>query len=135
MSVPPVLDTHVWIWWMLGDPRLKASEREVLDSLPLDRRPVLCDISLWEFGTLVGLGRVEIEDEIGDWLQVAASAATVRLQPVTPAIIAEMNRLPVGFHRDPADRLIVATARVLGLPLATKDGLIRRSRLVSLWKA
>ena len=135
MNGLPVLDTHVWIWWMLGDPRLKAAERHALDALPPNLRPVLCDISLWEFGTLVDLGRVEIEGEVSAWLQVAASPATVRIQPITPAIIAEMNRLPAGFQRDPADRLIVATARALKLPLATSDWKNRRSRLVPLWVA
>ena len=48
MTMAPVLDTHVWIWWMLGDPRLKEREREVLDGLPPDDRPVVCDISLWK---------------------------------------------------------------------------------------
>ena len=134
MNEAPVLDTHVWIWWMLGDARLKGAERDALDALPPDLRPVLCDISLWEFGTLVDLGRVEIEGEVGAWLQVAASPATVRIQPITPAIIAETNRLPAGFHRDPADRLIVATARVLRLRLASHDAKIRRSRLIPLWK-
>ena len=135
MNGTPVLDTHVWIWWMLGDARLKAAERDALDALPPDARPVLCEISLWEFGTLVDLGRVEIEGEVIAWLQVATSPATVRIQPITPAIIAEMNRLPSGFHRDPADRLIVATARALKHPLATDDRKIRGSRLVPLWKA
>jgi PIN domain nuclease of toxin-antitoxin system len=135
MNMAPVLDTHVWIWWMLGDPRLKSAECDALDSLPPDLRPVLCDISLWEFGTLVDLGRVEIEGDVVAWLQVAASPATVQIQSITPAIIAEMNRLPAGFHRDPADRLIVATARALKLPLATHDRMIRSSRLVQLWKA
>ena len=130
----PVLDTHVWIWWMLGDPRLKEREREVLDGLPPDDRPVVCDISLWEFGTLVDLGRLEIEGHVDAWLQVAASPSTVRVQPITPAIVAEMNRLPAAFQRDPADRLIVATARALNVPLATHDRKIRRSRLVPLWK-
>ena len=135
MNGAPVLDTHVWIWWMLGDPRLKVAERDALDALPPDLRPVLCDISLWEFGTLVDLGRLEIEGEVNAWLQVAASPATVRIQPITPAIVAEMNRLPASFQRDPADRLIVATARALQLPLATNDQKIRRSRLVPRWKA
>lgn len=135
MNGTPVLDTHVWIWWMLGDARLKRDERDALDALPPDLRPVLCDISLWEFGTLVDLGRVEIEGEVSCWLQVAASPATVRIQPITAAIVAEMNRLPASFQRDPADRLIVATARVLRLPLASHDAKIRRSRLVPLWKA
>ena len=134
MSAVPVLDTHIWIWWMLGDARLKSVERDALDSLPPNLRPVLCDISLWEFGTLVDLGRVEIDGDVGTWLQVAASSATVRIQAITPAIIAEMNRLPASFHRDPADRLIVATARALKLPLATRDRKIRTARLVPLWK-
>lgn len=132
--IAPVLDTHAWIWWMLGDPGLSAAEREALDSLPANNRPVLCDISLWEFATLVDLGRVEIEGSVEDWLAVAASPATVRVQSITPTIVAEMNRLPASFHRDPADRLIVATSRLLKIPLATKDRKIRKSRLASLWK-
>jgi PIN domain nuclease of toxin-antitoxin system len=134
MSPSPLLDTHVWIWWMLGDPGLSPAEREALDALPADARPVISDISLWEFATLVDLGRININGSVEDWLRIAASPATVRVQPITPGIVAEMNRLPVSFHRDPADRLIVATARFLKLQLATKDRKIRGSRLASLWK-
>lgn len=130
----PVIDTHVWIWWMLGAPGLSAAQRDALDSLPAGDRPVLCDISLWEFVTLVDLGRVEIEGTVENWLRVAASPATVRLQPISPGIVAEMNCLPSTFHRDPADRLIVATSRFLKVPLATKDAKIRKSRLTTLWK-
>jgi PIN domain nuclease of toxin-antitoxin system len=134
MTAAPVLDTHIWIWWMLGDPNLSASERDALDALPLEDRPVISDISLWEFATLVDMGRVEIDGSVEDWLRIAASPSTVRIQPITAGIVAEMNRLPATFHRDPADRLIVATARFLKLPLATKDRKIRSSRLVSVWK-
>jgi PIN domain nuclease of toxin-antitoxin system len=135
MNVAPLLDTHIWIWWMLGDPGLSRTEREALDALPPDSRPVISDISLWEFATLVDLGRIRIDGSIENWLKIAASPATVRVQPITPGIVAEMNRLPAGFHRDPADRVIVATARLLKLPLATKDRKIRSSRLTPLWKA
>ncbi len=134
MNVPPLLDTHVWIWWMLGDPGLDRAEREALDALPQDTRPVISDISLWEFAMLVDIGRVKIDRTIEDWLKIAASPATVKVQPITPGIVAEMNRLPAGFHRDPADRLIVATALSLKLPLATKDRKIRSARLAKLWK-
>jgi PIN domain nuclease of toxin-antitoxin system len=119
---------------MLGNPGLEPAERDALDALPPENRPVLCDISLWEFATLVDLGRVEIEGTVEDWLRIAASPATVRMQSITPDIVAEMNRLPASFHRDPADRLIVATARFLKLSLATKDRKIRDSRLTTLWK-
>ena len=113
---------------------LSSAEREALNSLDPDHRPVISDISLWEFGNLVGMGRIVIDGTIEDWLSVAASPATVKIQPITPAIVAEMNRLPDSFHRDPADRLIVATARALNLQLATKDRKIRKSRLAKLWK-
>ncbi len=79
----PILDTHIWIWWMQGDPQLPAMERDALDSLPAEDRPVLCDISLWEVAILVELGRVEFRVSLDDWLQVAASPATVRLQPIS----------------------------------------------------
>ena len=111
MNPSPLLDTHIWIWWMLGDPGLGRTEREALDSLPADARPVISDISLWEFATLVDLGRITISGSVENWLRIAASPATVRVQPITPGIVAEMNRLPATFHRDPADRLILATAR------------------------
>jgi PIN domain nuclease of toxin-antitoxin system len=131
----PLLDTHIWVWWMLGDSRLPARERMALDDLPSRQRPRLCDISLWEVAMLVRLGRLRIEDSLEDWLRIAASPATVEVIPIGPAVVAEMNRLPASFHQDPADRLIVATARAGGLPLATHDARIRRSRQASLWSA
>ncbi len=133
MTTPPLLDTHVWIWWMIGDPRLPARERKALDDLPSGDRPKLCDISLWEVALLVQLERFRLDKPLDDWLQIAASPATVELLPITPAVVAEMNRLPRSFHQDPADRLIAATARALRLSLATHDTRIRRSRLATLW--
>ena len=134
MTTSPLLDTHVWVWWMLGDTRLSAKEREVLDGLAPEHRPRLCDISIWEVALLVELGRLVLEAELENWLSVAAAPATVQVQPILPAYAAEMNRLPSSFHRDPADRLIVATARALKLPLATHDKKIIDSGLVAVWQ-
>jgi PIN domain nuclease of toxin-antitoxin system len=120
---------------MLGDPWLSARERTVLDDLPSGQRPPLCDISLWEAAMLVQLGRLRLDDALEDLLRIAASPAAVEVIPSTPAVVAEMNRLPATLHQDPADRLIVATARVCRLPLATHDARVRRSRQTSLWVA
>jgi PIN domain nuclease of toxin-antitoxin system len=95
----------------------------------------LCDISLWEVAMLVQLGRLQLDDGLDEWLRIAASSATVAVIPISPAVVTEMNRLPTTFHQDPADRLIVATARARGLPLATHDARIRRSRQAPLWSA
>ncbi len=83
---------------MLGDPSLSHTERDALDALPAEPRPIFCEISLWEFATLVDLGRVEIEGPIENWLRVAASPSTLKIQAITLGIVAEMNRLPATFH-------------------------------------
>ena len=62
MTKRPLLDTHVWVWWMLGDPRLPARERDRLDGLPAASRPLLADISLWEVALLVQSGRLQLVD-------------------------------------------------------------------------
>lgn len=133
MNGAPLLDTHFWIWWLLGDPALKPSERDALDGFAPDERPYLSDISLWETALLVERGRLALDRSLDEFLEVAASPATVRVLPISREIVVEMNRLPPGFHRDPADRLIVATARALGLRVATRDDRIRGSRLARVW--
>lgn len=131
---PPLLDTHAWIWWMSHDPRLGRREIEALEALPADRRPYLSDISLWEVATLAERGRVLFDLPFAEWVAIAAHPRTVHMIAITPAIAAEVASLPPSFHRDPADRIIVATSRVLGLPVLTKDRLVLRSRLVQRWR-
>ena len=130
----PLLDTHAWVWWISGDPRLAVREREVLDNLSPSERPVLADISLWEVATLVERGRLELDMDLERWLAIASAPATVELARVTPAVAAEVARLPERFHRDPADRLIVATARVRKLSVLTRDRKITGARIVPLWR-
>ncbi|HEY7056561.1 MAG TPA: type II toxin-antitoxin system VapC family toxin [Vicinamibacterales bacterium] len=130
----PLLDTHAWVWWVEQDARLGAKAIAVLDSLPRDRRPFLCDISLWEVATLVERGRLALDVPLEEWLDAAAHLRSVRLLPVSPRIAAEVARLPETFHRDPADRLIVATSRVHRMPVLTHDDRILTSRLVSAWR-
>ena len=130
----PVLDTHAWIWWVDQDRRLGASTIAALDALPDDDRPVLCDISLWEVATLVERGRLSLDIPLAEWLDAAAHPRTVRTVSITPAIAAEVATLPESFHRDPADRLIVATCRALGAPIVSHDKRITASRLVKRWR-
>ena len=129
----PLLDTHAWIWWVHGDPRLGRSTLAALDALPADTRPAIAAISLWEVATLVELGRLVLSQPLESWFAAAADARTVQILPLTPSVAAEVARLPSTFHRDPADRLIVATSRVHGHPIVSHDRAIVRSRLVRRW--
>ena len=129
----PLLDTHIWIWYVGDQSKLDIQELDVLDGLDFEDRPFLSDFSLWEIATLVNLGRLTVDRPLDQWLSLAARPAVVHLVPVSVAVAFELANLPDTFHRDPADRVIVATARAHGLPVLTRDRKIINSGLVTVW--
>jgi PIN domain nuclease of toxin-antitoxin system len=131
VNAAPLLDTHTWIWWTDRKPGVPPATIERLDALPPEARPYLADISLWEVVMLTERGRLELEIPVDEWLALASHPRAVRVVPISPAIAAETR--VVRMLRDPADRIIVATSRVLGVPLFTNDRNIVRSRLVQRW--
>lgn len=82
-------------------------------------------ISLWEVALLVAKGRLEFKQELRDWFEQALQQPRVAVMPLSAAIALRAASLGPEFHRDPADRLIVATALELGAPLVTTDRQIR----------
>jgi PIN domain nuclease of toxin-antitoxin system len=128
-----LLDTHVWIGWLLPQPAIPPRERVALD-LAAERGELrISAISLWEAQMLHAKKRLELPLSLPAWLQTAAAPNVVTVLPLDLDVVLALDALPDTFHGDPADRLIVATARAHALPLATRDVRIRRSRLVRLW--
>ena len=107
---------------------LPREAREFLDQL--DAKPFVADISLWEVGMLVSKHRITLKVPLLEWLSAAIQAVTVI--PISPSIAAKVALLPESFHGDPADRLIVATALEMGVPLVTRDKKFRDSGLVQI---
>ena len=116
-----LLDTHVLIWWLNDRRRLSPAQQEVVGSVRSDEPLLVSDISLWEVATLHGLGRIRLALPLREWLDKAVAPPLVQRHGISPAIAAEVAALPDSFHRDPADRILVATARVLGATLLTQD--------------
>jgi len=116
-----LLDTHVIIWWFEEGGRLLPAQREVLADVSPTNPLVVSDISLWEISTLVSLGRIRLRLPLRDWLERAVAPPLVRRFGISPAIASELASLPDSFHRDPADRILISTARVLGATLLTRD--------------
>ena len=111
-----------------------VSQAPLLDTLDQNTRPYLSAISLWETAMLIERRRIEFTTPVARWLREVTAPQIVELVPVTVDVAAEVAALPGTFHRDPADRIIVATSRILGLPLITDDRQILTSRLVSYWR-
>jgi PIN domain nuclease of toxin-antitoxin system len=115
-----VLDTHIWVWWVHEDEQLTQAQREVITANETDLIGVSL-ISCWEIAKLVEYGRLELPCSLEEWFEQALSYPGVQLLTLTPEIAIESTQLPGEFHRDPADQIIVATARVYGCPLVTSD--------------
>lgn len=130
-----LLDTHVWIGWLLPQGHLTGPERRALDHAAQRGELRLSAISLWEAQMLHATRRLELPMPFPIWLQAAAAPDVVAVLPLDVDVVLALDALPSSFEGDPADRLIVATARAHGLPLATRDSRIRRSRVVQHWRA
>ena len=125
-----LLDTGVLLRWFEGRQGLPPSHRRALRNAKTDEPLLVSDISLWEIATLSELGRIRLRLPLRDWLEQATAPPLVTRCAITPAIAAEVAALPSSFHRDPADRIIVATARVNGATLLTTDRPIIRAGVV-----
>ncbi len=115
-----VADTHVWVWWVNGGDRLSPAQREALEEGETSGIGVSA-ISCWEVAKLVEVGRLDLDRPVADWLREALRYPGVRLLELTPEIAVASTTLPGDFHRDPADQIIVATARLADCPLLTSD--------------
>lgn len=131
-----VLDTHALIWWVNGDGQLsldatKAINKELADE---NGMVIISSISAWEIAMLVNADRLTLTMGVDDWLASVAEIEGVRFTPLENEVAVESTRLPGEFHRDPADRMIVALARHLNASLVTADSKIRSYKHVkSIW--
>jgi len=127
-----LLDTHAFIWWRSAPEKLSRDQsrrigKQLTSGVPLS----LSAISLWELALLGSKGRITVPTSLPVWLEVVERDPRLFFYPITSQIAADAAQLPDPFPRDPADRIIAATARCETLELVTADERIRDSGLVS----
>jgi PIN domain nuclease of toxin-antitoxin system len=113
-----LLDTHIWIWSQLEPDRLSRRVRRALEDPTAELW--LSPISVWELLLLIESGRVTVKGAPGAWVEDALRSGPFREAPFTHAVALETKRVVLRL-RDPADRFLAATARVLDLALVTAD--------------
>lgn len=115
-----ILDTHIWIWWVQGDSQLSAEQQEWIKENQEDGIGVSA-ITCLEVARLVESERLILPLDVENWMHISLSYPGIKLIPLTPHIAIASTKLPGDFHKDPADRILVATARALKCPLITAD--------------
>lgn len=125
-----LLDTHCWLWAQLGlVRRLSQAALKAIQNAESEGGLRVSVISVWELAMLEKRGRLALPMDVRTWVEEALSKPGISVAPLTPEIAMESVNLPGELHGDPADRMLVATARMLGATLLTKDArLIRYSQ-------
>lgn len=116
-----LIDTHGFIWFVNGDSQLASKQIKLITQAVENNSLYLSSISLWEISMLVAKNRISFTTSCLHWLTKAVSLTNTSVLPISPEIAVESCHLPGQFHDDPADRIIVATARIEELTLLTRD--------------
>jgi len=124
-----LLDTHALVW-MVGEPgRLSRAATTAIRAAQGQGGVGVSAITLWELASLVARGRIQAYGTVDASVWLLIEGITVK--PITPEIAAVAAQFPDDFSKDPADRLIAATARAEGIGLVTRDEKLRRSPLLN----
>lgn len=117
-----LLDTHILLRWMSAGTPLHPATKSLIDSHHAQGATLwVSAVSAWEIGALAGKGRISLDRPLGDWLGAVLQQPGFAFAPVTLGIAVRSYSLPGLEHGDPADRLLIAAAIDLRVPLVTYD--------------
>jgi PIN domain nuclease of toxin-antitoxin system len=130
-----VLDTHVLVWWISGQNKLlSANARHAIEKEAAGGEIIVSSISAWEIAMLVSRQRLVLSMDVTEWLAVIGEVEALSFVAVDNEIAVRSTELPGEIHRDPADRIIVATSRKFAAPVVTADSRIRDYQYVkTIW--
>ncbi len=118
-----LIDTNIWLWMVENPSNIPDKMVKIVkdaNNYPFS----LSAISVWEVAKKVSLGKLELSIPVYDWINQATNDKYIRILPLSPMVSLESTQLPGKFHKDPADQIIVATARHHNLTILTADKLI-----------
>ncbi len=120
-----LLDTHVLVWWVSNPEKLSATARKTITGQANGDIILVSSISVWEIYLLVKKGRLRLTMDVDAWTEKVGTIPSVQFVPVDNSVAAKSVMLPGDLHDDPADRMIIATAMLHGVPVVTSDARIK----------
>lgn len=121
MNKPLLVDTHIWIWFVMGSPELQSKDQDLITQALRQQSAYLAAISLWEIAMLDKKQRIILDMPCLTWVNTFMASTPIQIVSLSPEIAIESCNLPNFSHNDPADRMITATARIKNLKLVTRD--------------
>lgn len=125
-----LLDTHVFLWFILGDPRMGPSARKIIESP--DNDCYLSIASIWEAAIKVSIGKLPLGHPFESYISCKLAENGISILPISIAHAARMTALPF-HHRDPFDRLLVAQAMTESMVIVSSDSILDRYQVTRIW--
>lgn len=116
-----LLDTHIWLWWLHSPDQLSERARNFLTVGEYQNTLVVSTISVWEIAVKSSIGKLSLPLAVDEWFALAKTRPGIVIEPLDPLDTIASTQLPGEFHKDPADRMIVAIARRRDMELVTAD--------------
>ncbi|MCJ7687181.1 MAG: type II toxin-antitoxin system VapC family toxin [Desulfobacteraceae bacterium] len=116
-----VLDTHVWVWFVSNPELLSKAAKKAIDTSMEQKEIFISSISAWEVALLAAKKRLKLSIDVTDWIGKSERLPFLQFLPVDNSVAVKSVNLPQPLHKDPADRIIIATAMTIAAPLVTKD--------------
>jgi PIN domain nuclease of toxin-antitoxin system len=129
-----IIDTHVWLWLLHDPSQLSNAARAQIEIKEAQNGILVSAISVWEIAVKSSLGKLALPLPIDDWYALAKSHSGIVIEALNPEDAIASTQLPGDFHKDPADRIIVAMARRYNVPLITCDNnILKYSHVKTIW--
>jgi PIN domain nuclease of toxin-antitoxin system len=129
-----VLDTHAWVWFVSKPELLSTASRKAIDAAILKKAVFISSISAWEVALLVANKSLVLTIPVDDWITKSERLPFFQFLPMDNSIAIKSANLPNPLHKDPADRIVVATAITIGAPIVTKDEkLLKYPHVETIW--
>jgi PIN domain nuclease of toxin-antitoxin system len=119
-----LLDTHIWLWLLHDLSRLSEAANQRIADEEAQTGLLISAISVWEVAVKVSVGKLTLPLPIAAWYEQARTHSGTVIEPLNPLDAVASTQLPGEFHKDPADRILIAIARRYGIPLVTCDSKI-----------
>ena len=129
-----LLDTHTWLWWLHSPDQLSDRARTALTIGENQNELLVSSISVWEIAVKYGIGKLPLPMPIDTWFALAQTRPGITIEHLNPLDSIASTQLPGDFHKDPADRMIIAIARRYDIDLITCDRkILNYSHVKTIW--